>query len=84
MHATHTVHAMPDSRVAAGRLQDGDRYDSLPVLSFFSTALATAIVLRDTRFMGELLAGLDYFSTFQLGALRASPRIRADDSLVVV
>ena len=41
MHATYTVHAMPDSHIAAGHLRDGDRYDSLPVLSFFSTALAT-------------------------------------------
>jgi hypothetical protein len=32
-----------------------------------AVALASALLLIDVRFMGALLAGLDYFSTFQIG-----------------
>src|SRR2546428_14106208 len=50
VHALHTVHVVPDLRVAGGRLGDGVAFDSdsLPVLSFERFAIH-AISLKSMR-----------------------------------
>jgi hypothetical protein len=49
VHALHTVHAVPDLRVAAGRLRDGVSRTTGGVQNYFNTSSAARISLFDGR-----------------------------------
>jgi hypothetical protein len=63
MHATHTVHAVPDFRIAAGRLRDGFVFEVVVVIAFLVT---THHYIRDSRtckLFSDLLSGNKSFGS---------------------